>query len=79
MPAFSQARWFNRTEVTEMGKKENKKGKEQSDLWVPRLDEGPFFVALVFSICHIWRSSSLAMGFRAQRELERYLIKIQCG
>jgi hypothetical protein len=31
VPAFSQARWFNRTEVTEMGKKENKKDKEQSD------------------------------------------------
>jgi hypothetical protein len=31
MPAFSQARWFNRTEVTVMGKKENKKDKGQSD------------------------------------------------
>jgi hypothetical protein len=31
MPAFSQARWFSRTEVTEMGKKENKKDKGQSD------------------------------------------------
>jgi hypothetical protein len=31
MPTFSQARWFNRTEVTEVGKKENKKDKGQSD------------------------------------------------
>jgi hypothetical protein len=31
MPAFLQARWFNRTEVTEMGKKENKKDKGKSD------------------------------------------------
>jgi hypothetical protein len=31
MPPFSQARWFNRMEVTEMGKKENKKEKGQSD------------------------------------------------
>ncbi len=30
MPAFSQARWFNRTS-DEMGKKENKKDKGQSD------------------------------------------------
>jgi hypothetical protein len=31
MPEFSQARWFNRTEVTEMGRREKKKDKEQSD------------------------------------------------
>jgi hypothetical protein len=31
MPAFSQASWFNRTEVAEMGKKKNKKDKKQTD------------------------------------------------